>query len=226
MAIPAIEAVHLNSFRDRVISLISSPAALKIDFQVDHIRFTGYVAFPAVTAGLAWAMNGGPGRPGLNIEFGPSPSGGAASYYPATNTFYFRYWYWGFKPFERQAIIHEATHAWLDMLATIRKPADVLPATKWMRTTTLTSEAIAYMAGLLFAIYDTTPPGRTPTVPDWVATAIPPVFRIAYDIAVKIKDKPGAVVPAADVTELKEAIKSDSYELQQNPWQFAGYNGV
>src|SRR5262245_35189554 len=116
MAIPAIEAVHEKNFRDRMMSLISSPAALKIDFQVDHIRFTGYVAFPAVTARLASAMNGGPG---LMIKLEPPPSGGAASYYSNINTFYFRYWYWGFKPFERQAIIHEATHAWLDMLATI-----------------------------------------------------------------------------------------------------------
>ena len=111
MAIPAIEAVHLNSFRDRMMSLIRLPAALKIDFEVDHIRFTGYVAFPAITARLASAMDEGPG---LKISSGRRLEWDQRRLWSHHRLLLLLLLVLRLlKPLSCQAIIHEAAHAGL-----------------------------------------------------------------------------------------------------------------
>src|SRR5262249_21293560 len=127
---------------------------------------------------------------GMTIRLGQVPPNADATYDPATNTFDFPSASYGTSPFQRGAILHECTHALRDALgARIRTSPN--PKDPKLTTRALSEEAAAFLAGALFQIYDTTPPGGTPATPSWAQGT--DVFAVAHTLAVKLVEQQGVL---------------------------------
>src|SRR5262245_49343340 len=88
----------------RIINVLMSKAALKIDFQLDQVHLVGSVAFPAVAHAVAGYQQG---APGIRIRFGKVPAGEDARYLTMESFFDFPDWSYGMKRDERSGIVHE-----------------------------------------------------------------------------------------------------------------------
>lgn len=217
-----------DTMRTRIISLVTSNAAQKISFRMGE-DWVGSPTFMAVWAAL---MPRPEGQPGIDILFGPWKPGEDAEYQPGVNAFKFRHSNYGTTPYQRQALIHECVHAWHDVRVPRAGPnREILMQTKHLR-----SEAMAYVAGCLFDIYDRTPAGGTPTVPDWATEPewtpeqLPTessVLSNAYRIALSIRNQPHAAVVQSDLATLEVAIRlSPTYpQLHENP-NIIGFDGL
>jgi hypothetical protein len=196
-----------KDMRDRFLLLLWSPAAAKVEFTFDGVFFHGCY-FHLVATGLVMK---GMGQKGIGFLPGAVAPGSDAGYSPSRDAFKIADFNYGTNVFQRQALIHEAIHAYLD-IAKSSKPA-------------LTDEGVAYIGGLLFHIHDTTPAGGTPTAPSWATSGI---FKEAYRIASGIVSSGATVVSAADVKAMHDAIKADSTytALKDDPTIKYGNNGV
>jgi hypothetical protein len=210
-----------KALRDRVLSLLWSDAARRIDFELDGISIDGqafrWVAHAVVTKQL--------NNKGIGFRFGHVDPSASAQYDPDENLFDFPDTNYGLTPFQRRSIIHEAVHAWLDLrIPEVQTDRDAVLRALRMKPAVM-DEAAAFVADSLFHIYDTTPARSMPIPPYWVSEQ----HRAeAYRIAVSIMNNPGAVVAEADATALEKAILDHpSYrELKANPVMTYKNNGL
>jgi hypothetical protein len=198
-----------QDLRDRVLHLLRSPAATKIVFTLDGVTIAGMslhlVAMAVVTKQL--------GAKGIGLRTGHVAADADAGYDPAADVFDFPDYNYGTTEFQRQAIIHEAIHAYLDMIKSGK--------------TALTDEALAYVGGLLFHIHDKTAAGATPTAPSFATT--PGVsFTEAFRIAKGLFTSGSTAVSAADATSMRDTIANrPAYaSLKAAPTTTYGNNGV
>ena len=122
-------------------------------------------------------------------------------------------------------LVHESIHAWLDIRMPKVRSIGTAAMKGMLTTTKATDEAVAYLGGILFYIYDNTPSGSKPTIPaDWNNS----IFIEAWRIAVSIMSRPGAVVSAKDVASLKKIIMDDpNYsDIKDDPTSNYGNDGV
>jgi hypothetical protein len=205
----------------RLTSLLQSKAAGRIQFQLEQVQVFGPAAYT-----LVWQyLNLEQFSPvdGIKIDFGNVKPGAAASYHAPSNTLRFPDRFYGQDEYGRQTIIHECTHAYIDARVprrVINGANGTLIATDFRAMTRdLTSEAVAYVAGHLFHIYDTTPQGQRPTAPWWATPPCSAILATAFDIASRIMNQPAAVVSATDVKQLKDDILAEKIygHLKANP---------
>ncbi len=181
----------ITALRSRVMNVLTSNTALKIDFTLGsiHVNFSGfysvYVALLHKSLGLQ----------GIDIDVGNVPAGAAAAYDSGNDTFEFPNLAYGTSVNDQSKIIHESVHAMRDL-----KGAVFLSERRGLQFTTKTEdEAAAYVAGALFILYDNTV----------VSTSTLPVHLKAYQIANSIMNVRGAVVPDADVMSLRNIVAAD-----------------
>jgi hypothetical protein len=196
-----------KDMRDRVLQLLWSPAASKVEFNFDGVYFHGSFFNLVAMALVLKAM----GQKGIGFLPGAVSPGTDAGYSPSRDAFKIADFNYGTTEFQRHALIHEGVHAYLDMIKSSK--------------TALTDEGVAHLGGLLFHIHDTTPAGGTPTAPSWAASG---TFKEAYRIASGIVTSGSKVVSAADVKAMHDAIKaSPTYTaLKDDPTIVYGNNGV
>jgi hypothetical protein len=205
----------------RLTNLLQSTAAGRIHFQLEQVQVYGPAAYSLVWRYLNWEQFGP--VDGIKIDFGNVKRGASATYDAPSNTLRFPDRFYGQDEYGRQGIIHECTHAYIDARVprrVINGANGTLIATNFRAMTRdLTSEAVAYVAGLLFHIYDTTPQGQRPTAPWWATPPCPPILATAFDIASRIMNQPAAVVSATDVKQLKDDILTERIygHLKANP---------
>jgi hypothetical protein len=220
----------------RIAYLLKSEAAARVQFQLDQEVIVGYAAYELVRTYLYFEQFDM--TDGIKIRFGHVPPGAAAAYYDGSNTLDFPDPFSGSNEFERQAIIHECTHAYIDARVptprVVKGANGTLIATNfrphpYQMTTDLTDEAVAHVAGPLFHLHEKTLDGKPPTAPYWATPPCLPVFETAFKIALKIMNQPGAIVPADDVKQLKAdilATPGPAYsDLRANPNKIS-VNGI
>src|SRR5262245_21564391 len=207
---------------NRVTLILSSKATQQIDFQLSGIHVVGsslsiiigYVIFKQI------------GFAGVDVDFGNVPPDAGAAYDPASNTFHFKDTNFGQTVSDGEDAVHESVHAWLDIrMPRLRTIMDV--AKRMVLTTTAVSdESAAYVAGALYYLYQTKANGGQVAKPAWATKGT--TFDAAYDIALKIMNKPGTVVAAADVKAMKKAVlASKAYAaLKANPAMTYGNDGI
>jgi hypothetical protein len=134
-----------------------------------------------------------------------------AGYSPGDNVYDVPNWNYGTTAYQRQAIIHESIHAYLDLIKS--------------KQTALKEEALAYVGGVLFHLHDTTPAGQTPTLPSW---ARPAIYQEAFRIASGLYTSGSTKVSAADAISMRNKIMEDpSYEsLSIDPLHKYANDGV
>src|SRR5262245_13324170 len=158
----------------RITTVLASPAAQKIDFQLDGIRFVGS-QFSQVSSALMVRQVGKRlpligDKSGIAVSFGtPRTKGAAAEYIAALNVVVFPSAQtnatFAQTAEERSLIVHECVHAWCDLRVPsvsnriVTTAARVMMMTPGLAMTKLTSEALAYVAGALYYLYDTAAAG-------------------------------------------------------------------
>jgi hypothetical protein len=206
----------------RLTQILTSKATQQIDFELDKVRLQG----SALSAIVGYVMFKQIGFAGADVDFGNVAAGAGASYDPATNTYHFKDMTFGQTASDGEDAVHESVHAWLDLrMPKVRTTMDAVKRLT-LTTTAVTDEAVAYVAGALYYLYRTTPAGGNPKKPWWATAGSD--FGAGYDIALKIMNKPGAVVASADVKALKTAIlASPTYAaLKANPAMTYGNDGL
>jgi hypothetical protein len=139
-----------TDFCNRVLHLLASTAVSKVEFTLDGVKITK-ASFSKVTLAI---KEKAAGNKGLGFRTGKVPADADAGYDPEDDVFDVPGWDYGTQVYQRQAIVHEAIHAYLDVIK--------------LSAAALMEEAIAYVGGLLFHIHDKTAAGKTPKVPWWV----------------------------------------------------------
>jgi hypothetical protein len=217
------------ALRDRTLRLILSSAAQKIEFTFNGVYFAGrYFNLVANAIMSKWV-----GGSGVGFRTGHVSANAAAQYDPDDDVIDVTGLAYGVLPFERQALVHESFHAWRDIMGP-KVPGggrDLLTAKAagyrgMVKTTALQDEAMAYVTGALFNIYDTTSGPRYPTAP-WWATGTG-VYAVAYGIANSIWNTKGVTLKDADVKAMTDAVKADkAYKyLKKHPKHRYNNNGV
>ncbi|WP_342362182.1 hypothetical protein [Terrarubrum flagellatum] len=166
-----------------------SPSAAKIDFALGSIHVDG-----AGFAGVAALVAHG----GIGIKVENQQTGEAASYNYPKNSLSFPLGYSGTSPDDREAIVHECTHALHDIWGGGRWWSERGSIT----TARTENEAAAYIAGALYLTYEAGSPVATPST-------LPVIFQLAYDIAGRISGQKSARVDLRDEMRLRQAIAND-----------------
>jgi hypothetical protein len=198
----AATAAQLAELRNRVRDVVLSPSCQKIDFDYAFSQGYGYNRCRINSSAfyyIALALNSKPanGR-GITIRVEHLPEHVGADYNSATNVMRFPSIHFGQTTFERGLIVHECVHAQRDALGNKHLG----------RTRGVEEEASAYVAEVLFLIYETTANGLTPNKTTVVGDN-DPVLGAAFDIATQIADTPGALVGVGDAHVLRQAILAD-----------------
>ncbi|MGL4552625.1 MAG: hypothetical protein ACRC33_15740 [Gemmataceae bacterium] len=196
-----------KDLRDRVLLLLCSRAAGKVEFTLDGVYFHGaYFGLIAMAITLKTA-----GFNGIGFKLGGVDPGSDAGYSPSKDAFKVSDATYGTTEFQRHALVHEAVHAYLDMAKSSK--------------TALTDEALAYVGGLLFHLHDTTSAGGTPAAPGWAASG---PFATAYKIASGLITSGTTAVSAADAQAMRDAVAASATyaSLKADPTIQYGNNGV
>jgi hypothetical protein len=181
----------LEDLRNRVLSLLASGPARRIDFQLGAIRVNA-AGLDRVSDMIRLKALGS--AVGIDVVVGRVPRGAGAAYNNPSNELRFRSTAYGASATERAAILHECVHGLRDVQGTYL-PTPAGP--EW--TFYLEDEAAAYVAGALYHLYET----------GSASSSTHPVFVKAYAIARSIMGTPGAAVPDADADELAELVGDD-----------------
>jgi hypothetical protein len=200
--------------RKRMIDILTSPAAQKIDFYLDgfHVNGAGF-------AFVALALAPKPvGVRGLGIRIGHVSPGAEANYDTIANRYEFPTADYGKSPFQRTCILHESVHALRDCSG-----PKIRTSFGAIKTTSASDEAAAYIAGALFHIYDA-PPGSGSATPDWAETD--EIYATAHVIAEGIYSKPGFAVPPGEAKSLRDAVTNSYGFIKKNPKISYPNNGV
>jgi hypothetical protein len=217
------------ALRDRTLALIQSSAAQKIEFTFNGVYFAGrYFNLVANAIMSKWV-----GGQGVGFRTGHVSPNAAAQYDPGDDVIDVTGLAYGVPAFERQALVHESFHAWRDVMgAKVPGNGRNLLASKaagyrgMVNTAALQDEAMAYVTGALFNIYDTTSGPKAPTVP-WWATGTGP-YAVAHTIATSIWNIKGVALKDADVKAMTDVVKGDgAYTyLKSHPNHRYDNNGV
>jgi hypothetical protein len=176
-----------SDLKDRVLHLLESTAVSKVEFTLDGVNIAS-ASFSQVALAI---RDKAAGKSGIGFSTEHLPAGADAGYSPSRDVFKVPSWDYGTTGFQRQAIVHEAIHAYLDIISST-KPA-------------LTDEALAYVGGVLFHIHDTTAAEGTPTAPWWAGDQ-EPVFKEAFRIASGLFTSGSKVVSDADAKSMRDTI--------------------
>jgi hypothetical protein len=172
-----------NILRQRLIHVLTSKAAHRIDFHIDGIHLRGFEVGRVLTHLLLTRQ----GHGSIVLRTGDVMEGAGATYYPLTNQFDFPSETYGADADERASIFHECVHAWMDA----RVPTQSTPADAAMRLllrqSKVAEEATAYIAESLYYIYEATTAGRLPEP----SVQTNPVYVEADRIAAYMKTRPG-----------------------------------
>jgi hypothetical protein len=198
-----------TDFCNRVLHLLASTAVSKVEFTLDGVKITK-ASFSKVTLAI---KEKAAGNKGLGFRTGKVPADADAGYDPEDDVFDVPGWDYGTQVYQRQALVHEAIHAYLDLISS--------------NTTALTDEAIAYVGGMLFHIHDTTAAGATPTAPAWATVAGVSVTE-AFRIASGLFTSGSTVVSDADAKSMRDTIANrPAYAaLKADPTIKYGNNGL
>jgi hypothetical protein len=200
----------LAGLRSRVMKVLTSSTAMKIDFTLGSIHVDA-AGFTSVYLAI---LNKTMGFPGIDVDVGKVPSGAAAAYDSGDDTFQFPHAAYGMAANEQAIIIHESVHAMRDL-----KGAMFLSERRGIVFTTRTEdEAAAYVAGALFILYDNT----------MVSSDTKPIFLKAYQIANSIMNRKGAVVPDTDVMSFRNIVAGDPLYHSRNVrlWTSSSADGL
>jgi hypothetical protein len=164
------------ALKERLIGILQSPEAQKIDFFLGYMHISG-LGYLRVADALR--------RGSMQISIGTVPEGAAAAFSNARNLFHFPDKTYGILAGERSDMVHEATHAMKSLLYPFK--------VGWSVTDTQ-DEAAAFVAGALYMLYA----GASFTGA--------PAFVKAIQIARSIQGQKGAIVPARDEGHLRAFI--------------------
>jgi hypothetical protein len=185
-----------------VSKVLLSRAAVSIDFWANGMHVYGggyYFVWYAISKGwisLGFVRPGMPGEVPQLILTGRAE----AVYDSGEHILWFPRNSYGIRPDERAAILHECTHALRGIMLSEVYAKDGLYGTKIKGQQQNDNEAAAYIAQVLFYLYDT---GKEwPVSPGWEVD----VYASANDIARKIANRPGAQVDGQDYSILKTDI--------------------
>lgn len=182
--------VTLEILRNRVLHILCSPAAGKVKFKMDGVEITGGAL---LVVALSLRLNSLITLGTIGLRVGNVSPGAGASYSTHDNVLDVPDAKFGTTDYQRSSIVHESIHAYL----VLQKSA----------TKARTDEALAYVAGALYLIHDTTAAGATPKTPSFAKTD--PVFKKAHEIALSLYTGPSTEVSSADASEMKKAITMD-----------------
>jgi hypothetical protein len=189
-----------RALRERVLHLLHSPAASRIYFTLGDIVFNS-IGFSLVAGAIALKGSGKSKGKGIDVRAVDMKGGLVASYYRKNrNRLCVPSWAYGTTPEERHSLIHESVHAYFDLLK--------------RNTNAVNEEAVAYVAGLLFHIYDTTGNG-TPVQPSWAKKDN--VHKEAWALAEKLVTTKSTVLTWYEVFDLRNAIRTDPVYLADDP---------
>jgi hypothetical protein len=178
-----------TDLKDRVLHLLSSTAVSKVEFTMDGVTINKN-SFSQVSLLIKQKAAGGKG---IGFRKGHVAADADAGYDSGDNVFDVPGWDYGTQVYQRQAIVHEAIHAYLDVIK--------------LSTAALMEEAIAYVGGLLFHIHDKTAAGKTPKVPWWVKGDA--LYKEAFRIASDLFTSGSTAVSAADAKSMRDAVEAD-----------------
>jgi hypothetical protein len=197
--------------RQRILSVLISPAARKIDFHLEQIHVVG----SEVGRIVGRLLVSQPGQKGIGIRFRHLDPGVGAEYDSHENEFDLPDAGFGLAPEDRSLLFHECVHAWMDARVPKNKGLIGMLSRIFLQATALTEEAAAYVSQSLFELYDST--SGTGLDTDTAQTS--PIILEADRIAAGIQNRPGAVVPASSVCTLKQKIMADAVysDLKANP---------
>ncbi len=201
---------ELDALRGRTSQLLMSAACQRIDFHwgrnhIDGSAFS-FIALTLITKPKA--------QHGISFVVKPQPPNVGASYDPGSNRVEFPTASFGSSdPWEKMSIIHEMTHAVIDL----KMKRNSLRAVH--------DEICAYTAGALFNIYSAANPAAGPY--PYVA-APSTIYSAAHDVARAIQGSPGTAINPTTVNPLRLAIlASPTYTyLHAHPNYAYGNNGV
>jgi len=207
----AATAQQLAGLRALVRRTLLSPACQKISFDFAYSHGYGYNRNRIdgwALSHIAMALDVRPAD-GRGIRIGVAritKPGQDASYSSVNNALHFPSAAYGATMEERALIVHECVHAYRDALG-MKSRINGAAANALGRTRGVQEEAEAYIAQMLYSLYESTPTGGTP---DRAALAgSDSLFDAAFDIAVKVWQTPGALVGVGDHAELRKAILAD-----------------
>ena len=166
--------------RDRVVSVLTSPTTRYIDFTFSKWTFNA-ASFARVAHTIAV------GNVSVSVAGNMHP-GAEANYDPDSDTITLPNANYGTTVFGQAGILHECTHAFVDMEN--RK-----------HSMDSASEAAGYIAYLMYLCY------ALDSIPD----PILPFGLIAMDIAVSLVNDGGGIVSLADEMKLRQAIAADPH---------------
>ena len=201
---------HELALRNRAGALLMSTACQNIDFRWAGIHVDGS-SFSFIALAM---LNKATHSPGIHFRVEHQPAGVGASYDPQTNTFSVPSTSFGsVSPWEKQAIVHECTHALIDATSGKRK------------TFSIHDEMAAFVAGALFNIYSA--PNLTGPFP-FVSPTGDTIGIAAHQVALGATSNKGYAISPITMDPLRKAIlASKNYApLKQNPRIRYGNNGV
>lgn len=205
-----------EGLRHRILNVLSSNAARKINFRLDGIHVVGF----EVGRILSHLLLNPRGQLPLRIRTGMVSDGAGAEYDQTMNRFEFPNEDFGQTADERASIFHECVHAWRDAGGRVgRSQADVARGLLW-RATKATDEAAAYVAEVLFLYHD--------AGPGELGSSVQGVYREAERIALNIANRPGVLIPAENIAALKREIMAQPlyWDIAAFPDDPYNYDGI
>jgi hypothetical protein len=185
----------------RLAGILLSPACQQIDFWLGGLHVSG-----AELARVARAIcSTNPHIQTVKIELGTEAlaqigEDTAAGYRALANTLVLEHENWGTSdPFERIGVVHESVHILRDSYG-----HSLTYLGKKHRPRAATDEAVAYVAGCLFNVYEQrSVGGQAVKDPVWLATRKSPIHAVAYEVALRQADKrAGSAVDREDLSRL------------------------
>ncbi len=200
-----------EAIKSRIGAILMSKSCQTIDFWLDgqHIDGSGF-------SYVALALKS------MSFDINPDPGPNVGAGYSTTNTFLFKSVDVGGTLRQRMYIVHECTHALRDAKGKLLRTTDG----RLTPTRTLSDEACAYVAGMLYYILESAGMTGTPVAPIWAASI--PVHRTAFFIAFKVRSQLGKHVSASDADAMRTAIRNDPVyaNLKANPDELFDADGL
>src|SRR5687768_11025572 len=102
-----------TDLRNRVLHLLASTAAGKVEFTLDGVKISK-TSFSKVELAI---KDKAAGNKGVGFRTGKVAADADAGYAPSADVFDVPGWDYGTQVYQRQALIHESIHAYLDLIS-------------------------------------------------------------------------------------------------------------